>query len=271
MALAVVGTAAVLLVFDDEGERSGGDPSPTPTTAWSPPEVPTVWPENPVTTHVTDPATIQRLVDRGDRELRWRTDPEEVARRFAATVLGWSDPSVVALDADFQSDRDLRAFEVSPCPPGAVCDVAVPLPTVWLTQPVDDGTGGIWSVVSVQSEPLRIDVPAGRPAELVAGKDLRFRLTSTTSDKVHVGLVASNGCGSVADFEPGLSFGPAALQVPNVPGGAGCGDAVGYAFAYAQDATVVPIGDPLLESAPIEWPYLTIVPVIVRAPEASNA
>jgi hypothetical protein len=38
----------------------------------------------------------------------------------------------------------------------------------------------------------------------------------------------------------------------------------GYVFAYAQDDTTVPVGDPLLEPAAIEYPWLTIIPLYVE-------
>lgn len=257
IALAIFGTATAMAAFDDDGHIVADDPSPTGAPGWMPPDVLTVWPENPVTAHVTDPQAIQRWVDRGDAELQWRKDPQEVVRRFAALVLGWSDVTMV--ERDIETEANVRVYDVTPCPPDATCDVAGAGPAVWLTQPATIGGAGIWSVLQVDSSGLRIET---RTDVIPAGSDLRFRLAATREMKVHIGIVATNGCTSLTDFQPGLSSGPAALEVP-APGAVdGCAEvAVGYAFAYAQSATTVPIGDPFLESASMELPWLTVVPV----------
>jgi hypothetical protein len=264
VALAVVTATAIAGSRGGDASRSGNGSSTsasTSMTAWAPPDVLTIWPENPVTADVTDPGVAQRSADQGDPGVRWRTDPKAVARRFAAAVLGWSDPVLVEVAA--QTDVSLRRYDMTPCVPDIACDIAPAVVALTLGQPATPGPGGIWSVLAASSGPLRIDVPSDGPAELAAGTDLAFHLAAPRSANVHIGLVAANGCGHVSEFEPGLSSGPATFVVPDVPSGDGCGEmAAGYAYAYAQDATVVPVGDPLLESAPIAFPYLTIVPVL---------
>jgi hypothetical protein len=256
--VAIAGTATAMAAFDDDGRTVADDPSPTGAPAWTPPDVLTVWPENPVTAHVADPQMIQRWVDRGDAELQWRKDPREVVRRFAAIVLGWSDVTIV--ERDIEIETNVRVYDISPCPPDATC-LGDPGPAVWLTQPVTIGGEGIWSVLHVEGSGLRIETGTGVVA---AGSDLRFRLDATAGTKVHIGIVATNGCTSLMDFQPGLSAGPAVLQVPAPDVADGCADvAAGYAFAYAQADTTVPIGDPFLESAPMEYPWLTVAPIQV--------
>jgi len=257
LAVALAGTATAMAAFDDDDHIVAVDPQPTGAPDWMPPDVLTVWPENPVTAHITDPQTIQRWVDRGDAELQWRKDPEEVVRRFAAIVLGWSDVTIV--ERDIETGADVRAYDVDPCPSDATC-FGDPGPAVWVTQSAAIGREGIWSVLQVEGSGLRI----GTRGVVAAGSDLRFRLAATSGTDVHIGIVATNGCVSLMDFQPGLSSGPAALQVPAPEVADGCADvAVGYAFAYAQAGTTVPIGDPFLESAPMEFPWLTVVPIQV--------
>jgi hypothetical protein len=258
MLIAIGGTATALITFDgDDASRVAGDPSPT-ADPWTPPDVLTVWPENPVTAHITDPETIQRWVDRGDAELQWRKHPEEVVRRFAAIVLGWSDVTLV--EREIEAGADVRVYDVSPCQSDATC-YGDPGPAVWLTQPATIGREGIWSVLRVGVPALRIETGTGL---IPAGSDLRFRLAATSGTEMHIGIVATNGCASLTDFQPGLSSGPAVLEVPASGAVDGCAEvAVGYAFAYAQAAATVPIGDPFLESAPMEFPWLTVVPVRV--------
>jgi hypothetical protein len=44
-----------------------------------------------------------------------------------------------------------------------------------------------------------------------------------------------------------------------------CSDVgAGYVFAYVTDEITVPVGDPLHEAAPIEYPWLSIVPVYLQ-------
>jgi hypothetical protein len=86
---------------------------------------------------------------------------------------------------------------------------------------------------------------------------------------VHIGIVVTNGCERLTAFEAGLSSGAAAIAIPEVTVGDDCSEtAVGYAFAYVQDDTTVPVGDPLLEAAAIESPWVTLVPVRVQLPGA---
>ena len=270
-AVAIGGTATALIAFDDDdASRLAGDPPSTVPGSWTPPEVLVVWPENPVTGHTADPAMLQRFVDRGDDGLQWRTDPDEVVRRFAAVVLGWSDATL--LERDIETDSGIRSYDIAPCPPGTLCKLEGPTPRLWLVQPASQGDGGIWSVMRVTNVGLSVALPASSPAPIAPGTEIRFELEVPSDRRVHVGIVAANGCDPVGEFSAGLSSGQATLQVPETAVGEGCADvAVGYAFAYAQDDTMVPVGDPLLEAGAIAYPWLTILPVSIdlRAASAS--
>ena len=264
LAVAIAGTATAMTAFDDDGHTLANDPSPTGAPAWTPLDVLTVWPENPVTAHVTDPRTIQRWVDRGDAELQWRTDPEEVVRRFAAVVLGWSDVTAIARDVEAVPTEGVAVFDITPCPPASVCDLEGPAPTVYLVQPASSGVGGIWSVQRVRTDGLWIRFQRWNDPSLSAGRQLAFEAELPVGTDAHIGVVASNGCRIVQAFDPGRSSGTSFLEVPTTSVEDGCSDAaVGYAFTYAQASTTVPVGDPLLESATIDPPYLTIAPVVI--------
>ena len=263
LVIAMAGTATVITAFDRDptgGVADDPSPSASATPAWAAADVLTVWPENPVRSHVTDPAMIQGYVDRGDDQLQWRLDPEEVARRFAGVVLGWTDVTVVGLDVD--TDVDVRAYEITPCPPDATCDLEVPMPTVWLRQPATQGAGGIWSVVQVTSPSLEIELPT--ESILRGGTDIRFDLELFASRAVHIGFAAANGCRAVTELDPGHDSGRYAIPVPAAreDDGSDCAPiGAGYVFAYVQDDTTVPVGDPLLEAAAFEFPFLAMVPI----------
>ena len=67
---------------------------------------------------------------------------------------------------------------------------------------------------------------------------------------------------------------PHILELPAVtPDDPACDDmGAGYLFAYAMDDTTVPTGNPLLEAAAIEYPWLTVVPIYLQMeePDASS-
>lgn len=265
LVVAVAGTAVAIAAFgrDPDSTRSVDQPTPTVVPTWATSDVLTIWPENPVRSHVTDPGMIQRSVDRGDEQLRWRLDPEEVGRRFAHIVLGWNAVTLVGLD--IENDAGALAFEITPCPPNVVCDVEGPPLTIWLRQPATTGETGIWSVVQVTSPALDITVPDALVLE--GGTPIRFDLELPAYRAVHLGLAASNGCRTVTELEPGNDAGSSTLRVPApmADDGSGCAPTgAGYVFAYTQDDTTVPVGDPLLEAAAIESPYLTMIPVVLE-------
>ena len=271
LVVALAGTTTVIVAFDRETSGGpAGEPTPSADPPWAAADVLTVWPENPVRSHVTDPAMIQGFVDRGDDQLQWRLDPEAVSRRFASVVLGWTDVTAVGLDID--TDVDVRAFEITPCPPDATCDLAGPMPTLWLRQPATQGAGGIWSVVQVTSPSLEIELPTD--PVLRGGTDIRFDLELPDFRAVHIGFAAANGCRSVTELDPGHDSGRYAIPVPAAreDDGSDCAPiGAGYAFAYVQDDATVPVGDPLLEAAAIEFPFLAMVPIRLEMTSAEPA
>lgn len=275
-----VGTVAVALLVAVAGSslafsalRDSGTSTIAGQTAWQPPDVLTVWPENPVRGET--PQDVQAAVDAGEANMQWRLDPEHVAFRFGRTFLAWSEVTVT--ERDIETEDPVRAFEISPCPPTAVCDMEGPMPTLWLAQPVRSGEGGIWSVVAVVSDRLATDIePTDPQVGLAGGTTLHFQLDLPDWVSAHLGIVARNGCTDAYEFEPGLDSGSATLKAPEAVDGTdanlSCGTiGAGYVFAYAQDDTTVPTGDPLVEPAAIEFPYATILPVYLQMIDGDTA
>ncbi len=187
----------------------------------------------------------------GNDGAEWRTDPEQVLERFGQQILGWSQPDIVRYEAGTYEMRPVA------CPPNARC-------TPSLTLTVEETTAGVWSITSVSHPDLEIEVGLMDPrAALAGGSTVRFDLTVFEGRSAHVGSVGSNGCREATAFEVGLGSGPYDLQLPEAteddPNCDGLG--AGYLFAYATDDTTVPVGDPLLEAAAIEYPWLTVVPL----------
>jgi hypothetical protein len=260
--VAIGGSSLAFSALRDGGTSTIGDQP----VAWQPPDVLTVWPENPVRGET--PQDVQAAVDAGEADLQWRLDPKEVAFRFGRTFLAWKDVTVT--ERDVETEDGTRAFDITPCPPSAVCDMEGPMPTLWLAQPVRSGDGGIWSVVAVMSDRLAVELqPTDPQVPLAGGTTLRFQLDLPDWVSAHLGIVARNGCTDAFEFNPGLDSGPASLKVPEAVAGTeadlSCGTiGAGYVFAYAQDDTTVPTGDPLVEPAAIEFPYATILPVYLQ-------
>jgi len=273
--VAVGGTATAVIAFDDDGRsRVAGDPSPTPTLdAWSPSGVLTLWPENPIRAHVADPTSIQRLVAGGDEQLQWRTDHEQVVRRFAAVVLGWSD---VSLDPPI--DPEMNGSVVWGVRPDCEDEGTAEPDCQWfgdplrivLVQPVTQGEGGIWSVVEVESDDLSIagigDVASTRDGQIVAnlGSWIEFHLRLPEGVDAHVGYAVTDGCEVATSFDVSLHVDQHDMQLPTrwERTGEGCASvAAGYIFVYAQGGTTVPVGDPFVEAAGFESPWVSIMPI----------
>ena len=102
--------------------------------------------------------------------------------------------------------------------------------------------------------------------QLPAGSQVRFDLDLPEDRSAHAGLVASNGCREASGYTVGLAAGTVTLPVPEAGSDEPpCGMvAAGYLFVYTTDDTTVPVGDPLLEAAAIEYPWLTMLPVEVQ-------
>lgn len=221
----------------------------------------------------TDPTTITPVDDdpkplgtpmvwpHDDVDARWRSDPEQLLQRFAYLVLSWSDPEIVSSGAP-------QTYEIRPevCPPNARC-----VPGLTLTV---ERTEGRWSVSSVTHPQLAIEVGLTDPrVALAGGGSVAFDLELPENVSAHVGLVVSNGCREATAFEVGLDSGRSELQLPpEESDDPACDDmGAGYLFAYATDDTTVPVGDPFLEAAGIEYPWITAVPIYLQMEELPPA
>jgi hypothetical protein len=199
---------------------------------------------------------------------RWQSSPETLIREFAYRVLGWTDPrirthGVIALGPGDDPVAS-RAYEVTPhCLDNAVCLDTPPLFVL-----VADADGA-WSVVSVSQPRLSIDVFPGDT--LAAGYRLEFDLDLPANVAAHVGITAESDCWTAHAYEVGLESGPFELAVP-VGDDPSCDDVgTGYVFAYATDDATVPVGDPFLEAAAIEYPWLTVIPIRLQAKDEGAA
>ena len=257
VAIAIAGTAWILSTRGGDDVTAVGDPSPSQTTTWQPPEVLTVWPENPVQGPTSE--DVQAQVDAGDEELAWRLDPLKVAEHFGRTFMGWDEAIAVP-------SRDGTAFDVAPCTNSALCYLG--MLRVIEVQPVFEGEGGIWSVVSVISVQLQTDIgPMDPSAALSGGTTTTWQVTMPDGVTVNLGLSAKNGCGQAGTFTSSTSEGVNRVQVPDALAPSdmdpSCGSiGAGYAFAYTTSDIEMAVGDPLLEPGNIL--DVTIVPVYLE-------
>jgi hypothetical protein len=79
----------------------------------------------------------------------------------------------------------------------------------------------------------------------------------------------------VSEFALAIDEGTSELMAPDLRSDdPACGEiGAGYLFVYSMDDTTVPTGDPLLEAAAIEYPWLTMMPVEIQmdaAPASSD-
>jgi hypothetical protein len=271
MLIAIGGAATALITFDgDDASRVAGDPSAT-ADPWTPPDVLTVWPENPV--RGPSPEQVQAAMDAGDESMAWRSDARTVAERFGRVVLGWNDvESIVVLGQRIVlNGPTTEAWQIAPrCSDeggDADCD-SRPL-HLSLVQPVLQGDGGIWGVASASSTDLKIrfagaDADGGRITHLDADSRMRWNIRVSEDVRAHVGYVFTNGCTETRDSELALHNTSVELGIGVRWGGDGCAsEGAGYVFAYAQGASTVPVGDPFLEAAAFEYPWLSVLPVSV--------
>ena len=67
-----------------------------------------------------------------------------------------------------------------------------------------------------------------------------------------------------------LTSGDYTLPIPEQNDPACTGDRAGYVFAFTTDETTVPVEDPLREAGAVEAPGLTVVPIVIAAPDAAR-
>jgi len=275
--VAVAGTLTVVTAFrgnGDDGAAASATSTPSPSVvAWVPPAVPYLWPENWARDADTVLEQVQTKVDAGQKDLQWRTDPREVAKRFAENVLGWS--SVIAGERSLGPGVPGVVFELIPCPdlPGVhSCPIITgPQQYVWVQQPGHTGEGGIWDVAGVWADTLDVGIGHQLSADveaLVGGATLHMDLAVPKDETVSIGFAGQNGCSGFAGASQGptLGEGAATLDLPNDP--SDCGTGVAYAYAYTVPALNQPIGDPFLE--PGDVVAVTAMPFYLYFPSAGS-
>jgi hypothetical protein len=271
--LVAVGGLSLAAVAVVNGRQGTG---PTSTT-WTPPSVPTLWPE--LWTEPTAAATmadVQRRVDAGDPAVQWRTDPRAVVERFTKKVLGWADwdPKIEA-----SPDRlgDTR-FRVS-CERGCA---SVGPATVFLNQPGRRGADGIWSIVAVVDPSIDVAVSDTRPLQssvmrATAGSSTaRVIMTERLGFAGRGGLEIYNGCEIIQSsspplYRPGGSWHQVIPWFAAPPINCGGTTAAGYVFGFVKSAemgvdTEGPFGQPH-----VLLYHLTALPVLVAEPDTTGS
>jgi len=258
--LALGATTAVWVAF-------GGTGDAPPVTTYAPPRVPTVWPEAGLEGQETA-QVVQYRADNQDPEVTWRLDPDQVVHGFVASVLGWSNPTVREMEPGAGGSFRWYVVTQPTCPPGGFgCAFVLPGhgPTLRIgtTQPATQGGGGIWSIATVRSSSLRLAASADDPPRVgtvrgTAGKGIGLHTLA--------GARWYDGCSTAHDVVDGVRR-PGRFEVtlpdPAATAAPACAPvAAGYSYAYAVPRLTQPVGDPLLESAPIT--DLTIVPIRVQ-------
>ena len=175
-----------------------------------------LWPEQTLAAAMR----TQSALDGGDARLAWRTDPVDVASRFAAQVLGWERPRIAQrqvwrLGSGIEIAR-VWLCDTDGCPAaGAAFDQEVVMKRL-----AGSGDTGVWSVTDVTSGRLFLDEgPAIRIRDpfLRAGR----RLHAVTFDgalpdgtKVVAGSTTTGPCGPVAETAtPTIRFSRVRFQV----------------------------------------------------------
>jgi hypothetical protein len=254
--LALGATAAVWVAFSGTGDAP-------PVTTYAPPRVPTVWPEAGLEGQETA-QVVQYRADNQDPDVVWRRSPGKVVHAFVASVLGWSEPSIRSQYPHLEDSRRWYTVrESASCPDGAICDPQGPTLDLELVQPARQGQGGVWSVATVRSSNLRLAVSADDVPQVGTvrgtnrhGIGLHTLAGARWYDGCRAGHSFADGVGGRSRFE-------ITLPDPVAAAPAGCSSvAAGYAYAYSVPRLVQPVGDPLLESAPLT--DLTIVPIRVQ-------
>ncbi len=233
LVVGVAGILGVVRAFDDIGDHT-----PQRALTWRPPDVLTIWPEGP-SRHVTfDPTDVQAAVDVGTTSLQWRTDPREVALRFAESVLSWEVRSVSneAAVMDPTDDTPVRSFRLSSCPRNAACKLTY-IQDVYVVQPAREGAGGIWSVGWVRGDDTSPEIAPGE--HLAEHELIRFSQYPYHREvKKFFGLAWFNGCVAgrtaqrVRDDQPTISLSTLSTSIP----AEGCSPvAAGIAFSVRSD------------------------------------
>ena len=280
MFIALVGLSAVSIAFIG---GSGVRPGTSGTSAWVPPVVPTLWPEN-----WTDPNAVsgeeaaQRSVEIGDQVTSWRTDPRSVGRRFVLLELGWVGVDVVHVTR-IQGSASVPGgigFVVS-CGPRCVAGPA----TLDLVQPQRRGVGGIWSVASVVDTRVRIAIDDTRAADgdtvtaSAGGSIARVVLSMGEGFAGRGGFVSFDGCTKTEAPSPPMGppgghwdtgIPPTSAATAPQPGGCGA-TASAYLFGYVKSGEMGPGSGKLFDQRNEILYHFSAIPILVTAPQAPQA
>jgi hypothetical protein len=255
-------------------------------------------------------ADLQATADRGDAG--WLLDPSTVAQRFGSDVLGWDRTEVEPAISKYCSPNQQLwspswgEASISPGPPSCASGVtttpnaAAPTPvvgafpvvglmecsgdvctgggeTLQLFQPVTQGPGGIWAVLSAFSPSLDLSVTPGQTVRGGATISANVPARDLTS---FVPTLAYASCGSSGAGAPSgmtsSSWGSQfnlSIDVQLDPA-AGCGgEQPGYAWvAEAETSFTTPDGS--LQRDPLATPgahvsFLTAVPIVAVFPQSA--
>jgi len=189
----------------------------------------------------------QDAVDAGDPAFAWRTDPLQIAERFATEELLWPDALVTTVETEPPSEVNNVTIAV---PPAASCDAIVtdaecPTGRVTLTMERLGRSDGLWSVTGVHSSDLALPLVAGDAVS--AGSRIPVPTTLQDGEQVSMGIAFLSACGAAGtDDRVRVSNGLLVFDVPSVPDGC-----TGYVYAMRPPRGVgaVAIGSFLLTDA----------------------
>ena len=153
-----------------------------------------LWPERTL----AEAQQVQVAVDAGDQTESWRTDPEEVAKRFVIDVMGWREDMGDAPGLFVQNlgeDSPCCTFRVARTPHSW----PYPGPPWWETaseeitvrQFISPGAEGIWSVTGVRADQLTVPYEPG--AEVGTDAQLQGRIDSR-EDHIQLGGEGGSAC-----------------------------------------------------------------------------
>jgi hypothetical protein len=191
----------------------------------------------------------QEAVDRADPDLAWRSDPIEVARRFALEELLWPEVAVEPAEGFDVEIEDVISLDLS-VPPGLSCDLLVtdaecPTTRTTVTMQRLGRQDGLWSIVEIHGEDLALPVVPGDVVS--AGTSISVPTNLPDGESVSMGVALLAACDRRGpDDNVEASGGILEFDVPPVP--EGCEGYI-YAMRPPTGAGAVAIGSFLLTDA----------------------
>lgn len=228
-----------------------------------------LWPERTL----AEAQQVQSAVDSGDQTESWRTDPEEVAKRFVVDVMGWDKKSLSATLEGNSLGRDRLPIHVQGPPPSC------PVPgcpwwmdrSQWVTVERVVTGGDVWAVVFTQTmPPMRSQYAIGQDVDTNA--PLKGWIDSGNGEPIILGGEGGSPCsgGEVIEvFGPDnhitANYTPMKAQVSSFRS-PDCGQTGEGYIALAVSDDGVPLVDPLTPWGSQSGPRpiisaLTMVPV----------